>query len=88
MNTEYQVPYITFLALSERSTTTKSQARKTKHECLERGSKKKGVKSRNQGVRSGENLIEYLIPRNKYLCVELLNLAQLLVIVLVVVIVP
>ena len=37
---------------------------------------------------SGGNLIEYLVPRNKYLCVELLNLAQLLVIVIVVVIGP
>ena len=46
------------------------------------------MKSRNQRVRGGINLVEYLLPSNKYLCVELLNLAQLLVIVIVVVIVP
>ena len=39
-------------------------------------------------MRGGINLIEYLVPRNKYLCVELLNLAQLLVIIIVVIIVP
>ena len=85
LNIKYRIsPF----SLSRKINNYQPQARETNYECLKRGSKKKGVKNRNQGVRSGGNLIAYLIPRNKYLCVELLNLAQLLVIIIVVIIVP